>query len=171
MRLRRRALTCTSFIDKLKDNRRVIVHLSENESKKSYPQTAEETLQKHHFHVVDTLAKRKQSERVDVTIGSEEYREQVLKPIVGDKAIKRGSARLLVNPYTFNFLGNIFRLTYVRDGKTVRAAALQERLVYTQSKNITNINKERVHTAVGGVSVLLLSGRAHGVLTAYSVMG
>ncbi|EIW54596.1 uncharacterized protein TRAVEDRAFT_50732 [Trametes versicolor FP-101664 SS1] len=132
----------------IKDNRRVILHLSENDNKKSYPQTAEETLQKHHFHVVDALAKRKNPEDI---LGSASYRDNVLEPIVGDKAMKRGNARLLVHPHSFTFLSNIFRLTYVRNGQTVKASALRQRLLFTQAKHIARIHKKRLDNTVGGM--------------------
>lgn len=109
-------------------------------------------MQKHHFHVVDALAKRKNPEDI---LGSASYRDNVLEPIVGDKAIKRGNARLLVHPHSFNFLSNIFRLTYVRNGQTVKASALRQRLLFTQAKNIARIHKKRLNNTVGGVSTFL----------------
>lgn len=138
--------------DKLIDNQRVLVYLSENENKKSYPQSAEDTLQKHHFHILDTLAKRKVTDHQDITLGSDEYRETVLKPIIGEKEMKRGSARLLMEPYTFHFLSSIFRLTYVRNGSTVKAATLHERLLWTQPKNFAKVSIARLPNTVGGVS-------------------
>lgn len=109
-------------------------------------------MQKHLFHVVDALAMRKNPQDI---LGSANYRDNVLEPIVGDKAMKRGNARLLVEPYSFNFLSNIFRLTYVRNGQTVRASALRQRLLFTQAKNFARIRKQRLNNTVGGVSTFL----------------
>lgn len=146
------------FTAKLENNQRVRVYLSANESMKSYPSTAEETMQRHHFHICQALRVYEQGSHTPMAIGSTQYKNDVLTPILGDNAVKRGDVKLYAEPYTFNFLSNILRMSYVCDGKTVKFLTLRERLTLSQVRQTSSITTVRMHNTVGAVSPLISRG-------------
>lgn len=130
--------------------------LSRNDDKPRAPTTAEEKLWGNRLQIaISAEQHRKDFPTSELVIGSRDWNELIVKPIVGDIDSKQGLATLFINPSTYDFLSHTSSIAHFCDGRTLTHANLAKWLRPFDGVKAKIAPNERVPDTAGGVCALL----------------
>ncbi|KAI0665776.1 hypothetical protein C8Q78DRAFT_1083630 [Trametes maxima] len=119
-------------------------YLSRNEVHATYNAGAEEKLYWNFMDIEAVVQEKNGLYPGGLCVGSKEWLNDVVKPVIGDVAHKQGVGSLFCFTHSFAFLRSIYRLSYFANGSTIKAEKMRARLrpLSTSTKSIVDVRAD-----------------------------